>query len=448
MYLKVIINKARLNGIPIYCFVLLITYLVVKYYSSTFRRSYIPVHLHKYLNFSESFKVSSVQLLPRDLNIAATTVELVNYEREVFNEERFGKVTPETTILLIQVHCDIERLQYLIVSLAQVHYIETTLLVFSHSYFDETINNMIMKIRFCRFMQIFYPFSVQLNPKKFPGIDPEDCLSLQTPIQYCSNRDARRTEYKHHWWWKAYFVFNNLDWSDKYRGTVVFLDESNYVLPDLLYMLRYSKRSLSVITGISVMVFGRPYFNNLDYDLLVIDTWRPPYDNGLAFNITVWKEIAALSSYFCTYDDLSWSYSLLNLFSRFRGGHVDMVSTMAPRVLTTSLYSTGREAVEKIHTQVKGAPYFPLTVKAALVYSSTGRVDSGVNLPSKGTGGWSDLRDHLLCLDPLSTADQTTDATADDTTTTPKFVILPQINYSSAVIVVEDTTKRRRARNI
>lgn len=408
MKLKLLIYKARLNGVPVYCLFLLVVYLIVKYmYSRPAAEDFIPKNLHKYLMFDEHEKVSWPTLSPREMNALSTTIDVLNFEREVFNLQRYGAVQADTTMIVVRVNRDAERLQYLIISLGQVHYIQNAVVIFSHSFFDDRINKMIMSITYCRFMQIYYPFSNQLFPSRFPGMDPGDCIKHGKDI-FCSGRDARRTEAKHHWWWQAHFVFNYLDWSPKYKGTVIFLEENNYVLPDLLYMLRFAKRSLVAIPGVYVMALGRPYTKNLDYDILIVDTWRPPFDRGLAFNKTVWMKISALSSHFCMYDDLSWSYSLLNLFSKFRVHHVDMVACMAPRVLNTGMYPTGRVALERITAQVKGAPFFPASVKAALVYSSTGRVDSGYSIPTKGSGGWSDIRDHLLCMNPFASTESTT----------------------------------------
>lgn len=86
-------------------------------------------------------------------------------------------------------------------SLAQAHDISRVLLIFSHDYYDEDINDLVQTIDFCKVMQvsfkrllyvfppfyathfhiicfqfqIFYPYSIQTHPNEFPGIDPNDC---------------------------------------------------------------------------------------------------------------------------------------------------------------------------------------------------------------------------------------------------------------------------------
>uniref|UniRef100_A0A2A4J9C0 Alpha-1,6-mannosyl-glycoprotein 2-beta-N-acetylglucosaminyltransferase n=1 Tax=Heliothis virescens TaxID=7102 RepID=A0A2A4J9C0_HELVI len=403
MKLKLLIFRARSRGVPVYCCLLLCVYLVLKYtYWRPPETECVPRHLRRYLQFTENFKLPPGNLGPAEIKRLSSLVEVLNYERQLFHVQRYGAMRSDTAMLVVQVHRDAERLQYLIASLAQVQYIQTVLVVFSHSYYDDRINKLVASITFCRYMQIFYPYSLQLYPNKFPGIDPEDCLSVQGKAdKYCSNRDGRLTEHKHHWWWKACFIFNNFDWSDSYKGTVIFLEEDNYVLPDLLYMLRYTTRAQSYLQGIHVMSFGRPYAKYLDYDLLSVLAWRPPFDSGLAFNRTIWQKIIGVSSYFCMYDDFSWSYSLLNAFSKFRTGRADVVATAAPRVLSTSMFPSGRAAVRQISAWLADAHMFPVNVKAVMLYGSSGRIDAGSKPPPWGNGGWSDMRDHLLCLDPL-----------------------------------------------
>ncbi|XP_035433304.2 alpha-1,6-mannosyl-glycoprotein 2-beta-N-acetylglucosaminyltransferase [Spodoptera frugiperda] len=417
MNLKLLIYRARVRGVPVYCCFLLLLYILYKqiFHPKLKHADCVPQHLQQYVKFNEKFMWEPCELQSAEISKLASTIELLNYERTVFQTQKYGMVTSKTNMLVVQVHRDVERLQYLIVSLAQVRDVESILLVFSHSYYDDRINKLVSGITFCRFMQIFYPYSLQLYPNKFPGIDPDDCVSTAGRTKrFCSSRDGRLTEHKHHWWWKANFIFNNLDWSDTFKGTVVFLQEDDYVLPDLLYMLRYMTRSQAYLPGLHLLSFGRPRAKDLDFDVLSVSSWHPPFDKGLAFNKSLWHKISAVSSYYCLYDDLSWSYSLLNAFRKFNEGHVDMVATQMPRVVSTSTFPSGRAAMQQIALWLVGARMFPSNVKAVMLYSSTGRVNSGVKPPPRGNGGWGDLRDHLLCLDPLmsTTTSNTNDMSA------------------------------------
>lgn len=74
-----------------------------------------------------------------------------------------------------QVHTRITYLRHLIVSLAQAKEIETALLIFSHDFYDDDINDLVESIDFCKTMQIFYPYAIQTHPHSFPGASPLDC---------------------------------------------------------------------------------------------------------------------------------------------------------------------------------------------------------------------------------------------------------------------------------
>lgn len=112
----------------------------------------------------------------------------------VLNEDVFGPLQNDSVIIVIQVHSRITYLRHLIVSLAQARDISRTLLIFSHDFYDEDINDLIQSIDFCKVMQvssfrstgskslllycslqIFYPYSIQTHPYEFPGVDPGDC---------------------------------------------------------------------------------------------------------------------------------------------------------------------------------------------------------------------------------------------------------------------------------
>jgi alpha-1,6-mannosyl-glycoprotein beta-1,2-N-acetylglucosaminyltransferase len=138
------------------------------------------------------------------------------------------------------------------VSLAQAKDIQNTLLVFSHDHYDEDINELVQSIDFCKVMQIFYPHSLQTHPHLFPGEAPNDCPRNVKKDEYaftpsfrfevclfvklffraikmkCTNalhpdlyghyREAKFTQTKHHWWWKANRVFDGLQVTKDHTG--------------------------------------------------------------------------------------------------------------------------------------------------------------------------------------------------------------------------------------
>ncbi|RWS18292.1 alpha-1:6-mannosyl-glycoprotein 2-beta-N-acetylglucosaminyltransferase-like protein, partial [Leptotrombidium deliense] len=66
----------------------------------------------------------------------------LNRKQKILNENVFGPLKPEDTIIAIQVHDRIDYLTLAISALQQVRGIERTLLIFSHDVFDSEINRI------------------------------------------------------------------------------------------------------------------------------------------------------------------------------------------------------------------------------------------------------------------------------------------------------------------
>uniref|UniRef100_A0A1B0D8H6 Alpha-1,6-mannosyl-glycoprotein 2-beta-N-acetylglucosaminyltransferase n=1 Tax=Phlebotomus papatasi TaxID=29031 RepID=A0A1B0D8H6_PHLPP len=181
--------------------------------------------------------------------------------------------------MYLTVHKRITYLRHLIVSLAQARDISKALLIFSHDHYDEDINELVQSVDFCKVMQIFYPYSIQTHPNEFPGADPRDCprdmKKEQALIKKCNNalypdlyghyREAKFTQTKHHWWWKANRVFNELEVTRFHSGLVVFLEEDHYVAEDFLYLLGLmQKRSHDLCPKCNILSLGT-YLKTFNY---------------------------------------------------------------------------------------------------------------------------------------------------------------------------------------
>lgn len=105
------------------------------------------------------------------------SIEDNNANAVVQNENEFGAVEDVSHVVVVQVHNRSKYLDKLIQSLSKAKYIDRTLLIFSHDYYSIEINSLIKNIKFCRVMQIFYPYSLQIYPDRFPGQDPRDCAA-------------------------------------------------------------------------------------------------------------------------------------------------------------------------------------------------------------------------------------------------------------------------------
>lgn len=49
------------------------------------------------------------------------------------------------------------------------------------------------------------------------------CINAQSPDLYGHYREAKFTQTKHHWFWKANMVFNGLDVTKYHTGNLTFL---------------------------------------------------------------------------------------------------------------------------------------------------------------------------------------------------------------------------------
>jgi hypothetical protein len=136
---------------------------------------------------ASSLSGERVHRLPNDSTATTTTVggfdvdsvleqmDRINDKQSIRNEDIFGPVDNNTVVIAIQVHNRLEYLRQLIVSLSQAEGIETTLLIFSHDFWDADVNRLVESVDFAKCMQIFYPYSIQTHPNAFPGDSPGDC---------------------------------------------------------------------------------------------------------------------------------------------------------------------------------------------------------------------------------------------------------------------------------
>ncbi|XP_058129809.1 alpha-1,6-mannosyl-glycoprotein 2-beta-N-acetylglucosaminyltransferase [Anopheles ziemanni] len=218
---------------------------------------------------------------PRTANISEILrmIQRYNEFQTVLNEDIYGPLQNDSVIIVVQVHKRITYLRHLIVSLAQARDISRTLLVFSHDFYDDDINDLVQSIDFCKVMQIFYPFSIQTHPNEFPGADPGDCprdiKKEQALLRKCNNalhpdlyghyREAKFTQTKHHWWWKANRVFDQLEVTKYHTGMVVFLEEDHYVAEDFLHILELMfRKSQDLCSKCNILSLGT-YLKTFNY---------------------------------------------------------------------------------------------------------------------------------------------------------------------------------------
>uniref|UniRef100_A0A340U084 Alpha-1,6-mannosyl-glycoprotein 2-beta-N-acetylglucosaminyltransferase n=1 Tax=Glossina morsitans morsitans TaxID=37546 RepID=A0A340U084_GLOMM len=286
-------------------------------------------------------------------NITEINRQIAKYNdmQLVLNEYTFGPLQNDSVIIVVQVHTRITYLRHLIVSLAQAHDISRVLLIFSHDYYDEDINDLVQTIDFCKVMQIFYPYSIQTHPNEFPGIDPNDCprdiKKDHAIIRKCNNalypdlyghyREAKFTQTKHHWWWKANRVFDQLEITRYHTGLVLFLEEDHYVAEDFLYVLEMMyKRTIDLCLQCNILSLGTylKTFNYYTYNSKVeVMPWISSKHNmGFAFNRTTWNSIRKCAKHFCSYDDYNWDWSLQHVSQQCLRRKLHAMIVKGPRV--------------------------------------------------------------------------------------------------------------------
>ncbi|KAL4718746.1 hypothetical protein ACJJTC_001815, partial [Scirpophaga incertulas] len=321
------------------------------------------------------------------------------------------------------VHTRLTYLRHLIVSLAQARDIDRTLLIFSHDYYDEEINNLVRSIDFTKVMQIFYPYSIQTHPYEFPGTDPNDCprdAKFDQAIKLnCNNalhpdlhghyREAKYTQTKHHWWWKANRIFNQLQCTAGHTGLVLFLEEDHYVAEDfihMLYLLRnMADKSCPQCEILSLGTYLKTYQYHLSGDKVEITPWHSSMHNmGFGFNRTVWNNIMELEDQFCAYDDYNWDYSLLHLSQNRPGKEkFKVVLSKGPRVFHIGECGIHHKksncnastVISKVQQLLKNAKAYMFPSRVLATVTSGGAKNNKKLV--KGNGGWGDIRDQELC---------------------------------------------------
>ncbi|KAG5899452.1 hypothetical protein JTB14_015305 [Gonioctena quinquepunctata] len=344
-----------------------------------------------------------------------------NLQQVVHNENIFEPLQNDSIVIVIQTHDRITYLRHLIVSLAQAPGISQALLVFSHDYYDEEMNSLVQSIDFCKVIQIFYPYSIQTHPNEFPGEDPGDCprdmKKEQALIKKCNNalypdvyghyREAKFTQTKHHWWWKANRIFNQLEVTRNHTGLVVMLEEDHYVAEDFIHMLRLMERnykdSCKHCNVLSLGTYLKTYNYYGDSKKVEISPWISSKHNmGMAFNRSTWMQIVECAAYFCKYDDYNWDWSLQHVSQNCLKQKLHAMVARAPRVFhigecgvhhkKNNCKSTS--VISKVQQVLKSAkrhlyPDYLISTYSTMLKKTKLR---------KGNGGWGDRRDHKLCI--------------------------------------------------
>lgn len=370
------------------------------------------------------FRTSNVTTRKINKSEIESFIEANNRKETILNYEMYGPIKKNTVVLVVFVRETSLALRFMLLSLSQVKGIQDVLLIFSHLYYDDQANALIKTIDFCRVLQIYYPYSLQLHPDSFPGFTSGDCpyyvnlklaefmncTGVQSYDIHGRYRNPHLSEKKHYWWWTANQVFENLTCTDGHDGTFIFIDDYYFLIEDLIYMTVFMKNLSAKITRCDFLSLASTHLVTRDkHDAVEVTTWDPVKHSGvLAFDLSVWNNIVSHYNHFCSIDDNSWAQSLSYVsMNRREGGMYRVMSTVFPRAIKlASCVSFDKlmdctndnllsvDQILKLQNQIRTALFPPnleisIEIELADEYMSFDYVESN--------GGWNDPRDHDLC---------------------------------------------------
>ncbi|XP_041374172.1 alpha-1,6-mannosyl-glycoprotein 2-beta-N-acetylglucosaminyltransferase-like [Gigantopelta aegis] len=290
----------------------------------------------------------------KDVETFRRDVEFLNHRGIIHNEQNFKpRLTPESIVILVQVHNRPDQLQMLIDSFRRMRYINETLVIFSHDFYSQDVFDVIAEIDFCPYMQLFYPYAIQVYNNQFPGDDPKDCPrnldKEEARKRKCNNaeyqdlyghyRQALYTQMKHHWVWKLHVIFENCLLLRHFEGIIFRIEEDYYLAEDTIDYMRKLDRQARVQCPEYKMYIMGAYsgYSRDDYKSSAArkDRWHIGIGRGMAFRKDVWKLFKECAKSFCLFDDYNWGWSLMHV-----------VATCFPDDIMNSLrYDTFMETV-------------------------------------------------------------------------------------------------------
>jgi len=258
-------------------------------------------------------------------------------------------------------------------------------------------------------------------------------------------REAQFTQTKHHWWWKANWIFSQIPPTKAFDGLVLFLEEDHYVAEDFLHVLKLleteKKSSKYNIDMLSLGTYLRKnnvrpnprqssarrrvnshqFPPNFAFRSIL---WHPPsfvssilgsfkqaeiaewisskHNMGMAFSRKEWNLILQCKKQFCKFDDYNWDWSLQHISHHCLKQKFQVIMVKGPRVFhigecgvhhkkTNCDSNTGLDKVKSIISSAKKS-LFPEKLQFVITKLRKKMKEK------KPNGGWSDKRDHDLCL--------------------------------------------------
>ena len=338
----------------------------------------------------------------------------INFQQEFHNTDKFGDHSSGDEVIVVQLEKNNVLFKEFIASLKQVRGIYKATLVISMNSFSEELKQLIAEIDFCRYLTLVFPYSMHFFNSSFPGQDENDCPrdipKSQAVLNQCNNadypdlyghyREAEFVQMKHHWFWQLFMVFKGVRAFSSFPSPVIFLEGSHFVLPDFLHCARkvLEQRKSLCSDCIFINLGNFQVSQNYDSDNLIdVFSWTGAKSSmGLVITPDLFEIISSISDAFCEFDDYNWAWSL----------QYSLITKRPRKYLTLQLKSSRvfhleacigmkrnckvGEEIEKIKDKFKDRTLFPDT------FSVNSEPDLPPQIP-RPNGGWSDVRDHILC---------------------------------------------------
>lgn len=368
--------------------------------------------------------------IPRDLDIFVqqriyTVPEMkmeaakLNFIQHVNNVDVFGNHTANSPVIIIQVHDRPDALKLVFNSLKYVKGIENVTLVISRDKFSPAMDSLIDKyIDFCRYIEIFFPYSMQLNPDKFPGEDPNDCSrdlskdkaisigcnNAEFPDMYGHYREVKYVQIKHHWFWKLNMVFSGIKVLKNQKAPMLFIEDDHFVAPDIINMMKLTTElKESKCPHCNIISLGTyesmTNYNTYGGQVNVLAWESSKHNMGMVLDKKFYDDLLEKSKEFCSYDDYNWDWSLQYVGSTvFKTGiHTMFIKT--PHVMhmgCNGFHKSSNCVIESLYDKFnnlmkeQNSYLFPKTLSIVSDNQSKKR-------PGSPNGGWGDIRDQSLC---------------------------------------------------
>lgn len=338
----------------------------------------------------------------RNIYKIKSRIKWINTKQSV-NNRYLGPVNNRTYVIVIQCHSNVYYLRTLLEALKKAVFINSAFLIFSHDHYSYQINKLIKTINFAKYIQIFYPYSLQLHPNVFPGSEPKSCVH-GFPCNLGHHRDPEAAQSKHHWWWQANQIFDHLHVLQNFSDPILFLEEDNYVTEDVLVvykLLQYARNIHCPFCELISLAAHEPDVAQYTRkkSIVSVEVWTNNMPStAIAFDRNIWNSIKASKDIFCYFNDSNWDRSLKYLGSVKFEGNIYLTTMDGPRVFRLEKCDDKHVGCKLKYKVEEVKKFVKLISRHLYPYSIKIRVMSDDDFNSTATGFWTDPRDHELCM--------------------------------------------------